>query len=103
MPLVREASVRGGKALRRGALLPQGVFPVFHLRLYPAAGSARLRLRARFVCCETASLDSRDWGLTLTRLLRFHLAGKLYCQLHFDRLKNGPNLQRNLSFRSVSL
>ncbi|XP_011608558.2 F-actin-monooxygenase MICAL2 isoform X7 [Takifugu rubripes] len=26
--------------------------------------------------------------------------GQLYCQLHFDRLRNGPNLHRNLSLRS---
>lgn len=38
----------------------------------------------------------------LTPLLSVNLTGKLYCQLHFDRLINGPSLRRNLSFRSVS-
>lgn len=51
--LVRAPCLYGGKSLRRGALLPQGVFPLLNLRLYAAPGRTCLRLKTRFVPWST--------------------------------------------------
>lgn len=47
--LVRAAGLHGGESLRRGSLLPQGVFPLFDLRLHAASVGTRLRFQTRYV------------------------------------------------------
>lgn len=47
--LMREARLYGGEDLCWGSVLPQGVFPLCHLQLRPAPGSACLRLWTGYV------------------------------------------------------
>lgn len=66
--LMWAACLYGGKSLCRGALLPQGVFPLLNLRLYTAPGRTCLWLKTRFVPWSTwlktfrIQLTTSYWG-----------------------------------------